>query len=220
MAKYLSVFFTVPVFIVMTMALAFQGIKGRIFIGIALFVSVFYVAGFSTQGVFFERNLSHLLPLWSVMFGVGSMALLKIVKTQWAYISMFFCLVACVFWLLSLSVVIDKEMFVGLDANKKLLAEYEKSILQEFHAKKVKSWNIMQELSNIKEDDGSIIYRVPMPKVPELSVLEQTFSRAGYQKIVNRKMPLSFLPYSQLQINQLPPVYAYYQRINHSEEGK
>ena len=214
---YLLVFFTVPVFLVM-LAAGLQNKKaGRLFFALALVVSAFYLFVFSAQGVFFERNFSHLLPLWAVLFGAGADVLLTRMKGAASLLAMRFLLSLCLCWLLFLSVQIDKELFVGLVDNKQRVSDYESALLREFSADKVVGFNVMSPEGSVAISEP-VLLRVPMPKVDSTALIDSVLRKNGFEQVATMQLPLAFLPYSQLQINQLPPAYAYYKKLNITEK--
>ena len=216
---YLAVFFTVPVFLVMLVS-GLQAKKNeRLFFTVAVAVSTFYLFAFAAQGVFFERNFSHLLPLWAVLFGAGSDVLLKRMKGSFSLLAMRSLLCLCVGWLLYLSVQIDKELFLGLAGNKQRVADYESELLREFSSEKVIALNVMN-LEGAARVSETVLLRVPMPKVDSTALIAGILQEKGFERVATINLPLAFLPYSQLQINQLPPAYAYYRKTDKELEVK
>ncbi len=215
LAAYGMVFFTLPVLVVMFSSFFLcTERKVKVFVGCSVFVSILYWVVFSMQGVFFERNLSHLLSLWAVLFGVGSSTLLSKMSGQLAKAGMVLCIALCLAWMLFLSWQIDRELFVGLERNKQAVALEEQILLKQYHAEKVKPFNVLKGLRALDGADATVIIRVSLPKLPEFLQVKKAFEGAGFKQIAYREMPLSFLPYNQLQINQLPPAYIYYQRTS------
>jgi 4-amino-4-deoxy-L-arabinose transferase-like glycosyltransferase len=214
---YLAVFFGIPVFLVM-LAAGFQLQRaGRLFFVLSALCSVFYLLVFSVQGVFFERNLSHLLPLWGILFGAGADALLTRMKGKSALLLMKGVLCCCLAWLLFLSASIDKEMFIGLAKNKNKISNYERELLQEFSATKIVSLNVLNPASSQRLSSLTLL-RVSMPKISSTGLIEVFLQKSGFAKIAAMEQPLAFLPYNQLQINQLPPAYIYYRKIGSNVE--
>ncbi len=214
---YLAVFFGIPIFLVMLAAGLQLQRAARLFFVLSALCSVFYLLLFSVQGVFFERNLSHLLPLWSVLFGAGADALLTRMKGRSALLLMKGLLCCCLVWLLFLSVSIDKEMFIGLEKNKNKIAHYEQALLQEFSATKIVALNVLNPASS-RQLSSSTLLRVPMPKISSTDMIEVFLQKNDFVKIAAMEQPLAFLPYNQLQINQLPPAYAYYRKTGQNAE--
>ncbi len=211
--EYSLVFFTLPIFIIIFSTL-FIGVsrKVKLFSGLVALISVLYWMIFSMQGVFFERNLSHLLPLWAVLFGVGASTLISKMSQGFARLGMSLCVALSLVWMLGLSWQIDQELFSGLARNKQMIAKEEVDLLKQYRADKMIPLNIMMGVNSLHGVDASVIVRVPELKVPEMALLTQALEVEEFKQVAYRELPLSFLPYNQLQINQLPVAYRYYQR--------
>lgn len=212
MSSYLAVFFSVPVLIIVTASLLKVEDRSKVFLWLAAGISVFYLMIFAVQSVFFERNLSHLLPLWAVMFGVGCETLLRAMHSAWALRVMRGILMVSVAWLLFLSVSIDRYFFVGLLDVKAEIARQEVALREQMGVSRIVHLNAMNGLEVVTRSDASVILRLALPKEPATVLVQQAMEQAGFQQVAYRELPLAFLPYSQLQINQLPPAYAYYRK--------
>ena len=123
---YMASFFGLPVLCVIVASVFQRNKIARYFSLAALLVSIFYLLLFARQGVFFERNLSHLLPLWAVMFALGFLVVFQFIKERWH-----FWLVAILFliWPLYLSVQIENYYFRGLSLVKQDVSHYEDGVL-------------------------------------------------------------------------------------------
>jgi hypothetical protein len=157
--------------------------------------------------------------LLAVLFGAGSDVLLKRMKGSFSLLAMRSLLFLCVGWLLYLSVQIDKELFLGLAGNKQRVADYESELLREFSSEKVIALNVMN-IEGAARVSETVLLRVPMPKVDSTALIEGVLQEGGFERVAAINLPLALLPYSQLQINQLPPAYAYYRKTDKELEVK
>ena len=205
---YLASFFGVPVLCVIVASFFQRNKLARYFSLAALLVSIFYLLLFSRQGVFFERNLSHLLPLWAVMFALGFLVVFQFIKERW-----YFWLIAILFfiWPLYLSMQIENYFFRGIELVKQDVSRYEEGVQVQFGAAKILPFQVLGKMQLEKIGDKHI-FRVPQYKLTGMAQVNAALTDAGFIQVAYIDLPLSFLPYNQLQINQFPPAYAYYQR--------
>lgn len=213
MFPYLGAFFSMPVLLVIGVSgfqrNAFQRNKlARCFAWYAAAVSVFYILLFARQGVFFERNLSHLMPLWAIMFALGFLVVFQFIKDRW-----YFWLVAVLFfiWPLYLANQINEHFFSGIESVKQDVSSYEEGVLSQYPSAKVIPFKMMGEnsLASFRSQD---ILRVPQHKLAGFVQVQAELEKYGFRRVAYIELPLLFLPYNQLQINQFPPAYTYYRR--------
>lgn len=205
---YLLDFFGAPVLLLIGVSFLQQGKQLRCFAFFSLGISVFYILLFARQGVFFERNLSHLLPLWAVMFALGFQLVFHFIRQHW-----YFWLVLVLFlsWPLYLSIQIDRYFFNGMETVQQDVSRYEQGLQAEFSVTRIIPFQLMGDMQKdiIGPQD---VLRVPQHKLPEMVQVDTALVAAGFQRIAYIELPLSFLPYNQLQINHFPPAYSYYRR--------
>ncbi len=205
---YLTSFFGLPVLCVIVASVFQRNKIARYFSLASLLVSIFYLLLFARQGVFFERNLSHLLPLWAVMFALGFLVVFQFIKQHW-----YFWLIAVLFfiWPLYLSMQIENYFFRGMGLVKQDVSRYEEGVQAQFSATKIIPFQFVgnMQLETMNNND---IVRVPQYKLSGMTQVNAALTKAGFIQVAYIDLPLSFLPYNQLQMNQLPPAYAYYQR--------
>lgn len=208
LVPYLLMFFSIPVLLLIGVAVLQRNARARCFAGYAAIVSIFYLLLFARQGVFFERNLSHLLPLWAVMFALGFLVVFNFIKQRW-----YFWLVAALFfmWPVYLSSQINLYFFRDIDRVKQDIARYEESVLARYSSGKVIPFKITGD-NQLERIDAKNILRVPQHKLPGMTQVNEAINAAGFERVGYMDLPLSFMPYNQLQINQFPPAYAYYVR--------
>jgi hypothetical protein len=206
---YLTVFFGLPVLILLVVSCRQQKIKARCFTGVCLLVSLFYVLLFARQGVFFERNLSHLLPLWSVLFALGFVEIFRSLEKLWQLVgvAMLFLL-----WPLYLSVQIDRYFFRNLETVKQGVFLYQQNIQKKFDVGKVVIFPIIGDQTIVDNMGKKEILRVPQHKLDGLLKVNRDLEYKHFYQVAYIELPLSYLPYNQLQINHFPPAYVYYLR--------
>lgn len=211
---YLAVFFGMPFFLVMAFVFYFekQNIyenkkQVKYFAYLTLAISAVYIFLFARQGVFFERNLSHLLPLWAVMFAMGMTNIMHLVKARWASALILFLVFL---WPVYLSFQIDRYFFRGLLVVRDNVARHDEGVSRDFLPGKVVPVNLMGgRLDAVTPDQ---ILRIPQNKLPEMEKVNALLAEKGFLQIARYELPLSFLPYSQLHINHFPPAYIYYKQ--------
>ncbi len=205
---YLNAFFSIPVLFLVAISVFNRNKKSRCFSIASLLVSFFYLLLFARQGVFFERNLSHLLPLWAVMFALGFLEVFNLVRFRW-----YFWLLAMLFflWPLYLSSQINGYFFRDMEAVKRNIYDYEDGIKKEFSAGKIIPFKMLggTQINAIAAQD---ILRIPQHKLAGMEQVKTSVEQAGFRRVGRIGLPLSFLPYNQLQINHFPPEYTYYLR--------
>ncbi|HSC76893.1 MAG TPA: glycosyltransferase family 39 protein [Pseudomonadales bacterium] len=205
---YLGTFFSIPVLFVMVVSGVQRSSPARCFAWYASGISAFYILLFASQGVFFERNFSHLMPLWAVMFALGFLVVFRFIKERW-----YFWVVAALFfiWPLYLSNQINEYFFRGIESVKDSASSYEESLLAQYASAKVVPFQLMGA-NPVESLSAQDILRVPEHKLAGLQQVQLALENAGFKRVGYFEMPLSFLPYNQLQINQFPPAYIYYRR--------
>lgn len=206
MFPYLGAFFSIPVLFIISISSFQRNSAARFFACYASIVSVFYILLFARQGVFFERNLSHLMPLWAVMFALGFLMAFRFIGKR-----RYFWLVATLFfiWPFYLSVQINKFFFRDLEGVKQNVASYEAGVLAQYSSHKIISLQMMGG-NPIEKFRKQEILRVPEHKLSGLAQVQEVIENSGFKRVAYLELPLSFLPYNQLQINQFPPAYVYY----------
>lgn len=217
MIPYLSFFFGLPVLFLLIFSFRQQTMKLRLFSGICLLLSIFYILLFARQGVFFERNLSHLVPLWSVMFALGFIENFRTLQKAWQIIGMAMLFLA---WPLLLSIQIDHYFFRNLQTVKKGISIDEQALQKQFGAGKTVMFPMMGDQTFLDKLGENIMLRIPQHKLDGMLQVYRELEEKDFSEIAYIKLPMSYLPYNQLQINHFPPAYAYYLRERVAATGK
>jgi hypothetical protein len=208
---YLAAFFG-PVLLLLPLSLLASRCAVRCFALLALAVSAAYLLLFARQGVFFERNLSHLLPLWAVLFAIASQAL-----WSWQPVAIRaavpLLLVLLLAWPLWLSWRISEDFFCGLPAVHERVAAHERDLATRFSGASVQSPSLFAGLQVVDGIAPGDILRVPQHKLAGLQQVHHSLQLKGFVLVDELVLPLAFLPYNQLQINHFPPAYGYYRRV-------
>lgn len=208
---YLAVFFG-PVLLLLPLSLLARLRAVRCFAALALAVSAAYLLLFARQGVFFERNLSHLLPLWAVLFAIACHALLS-----WPPFAgrpaVPLLLALLLAWPLWLSWRISEDFFRGLPVVQEHVVAHERQLAAQFAGASVQSPSLFAGLQVIDAIAQGDILRVPQHKLAGLQLVHNSLQEKGFVVVDELALPLAFLPYNQLQINHFPPAYRYYRRV-------
>lgn len=207
---YLLAFFGAPALLLVLLSLSAEKKNTRYFAWVSLSVSGFYVLLFAHQGVFFERNLSHLLPLWSILFALGFLAVTRRVSAG----SQFVLLLLALLWPAFLSMQIADNFFRHLDLVKQGVAAHERDLQSRFPGNQLQAPPVMSGPTVLYELPANALLRIPQHKLEGLVMVEDILQKQGFKQVDRFALPLSFLPYNQLQINHFPPAYAYYLREN------
>jgi len=209
MLPYLSFFFGFPALVLLLASVRQKEMKLRRFTIICFLVSMFYLLLFARQGVFFERNLSHLVPLWSVMFALGFLENFRRLQKNWQVAGMAMLFLA---WPLLLSIQIDKNFFRNLQIVRSGVSQHEQDLQKRFGTDKTVMLPMMGDQTFLDKFGGNNMLRVPQHKLEGMFQVYRELEEKDFRQIAYIKLPMSFLPYNQLQINHFPPAYEYYLR--------
>ena len=104
-----------------------------------------------------------------------------------------------------------KHFFRDMEAVKRNIYDYEDGIKKEFSAGKIIPFKMLggTQINAIAAQD---ILRIPQHKLAGMEQVKTSVEQAGFRRVGRIGLPLSFLPYNQLQINHFPPEYTYYLR--------
>jgi hypothetical protein len=177
-------------------------------------ITLFYCLLFAYQKVFFERNLSHLMPLWALLFSLGVGEVWQLLKnTRWMQCVL---IVAVVFFLVDRAILsqgIVNAFFGGSDVVPNLVNEAEKKWLDQQQATSVLRVNPMRDAALLDTAHAGTLMQMPRYKLPVQAVIDKRVLDSGWHFIGHLELPFGDLPYNQLQINHAPVAYDYYKKI-------
>ncbi len=212
---YLHDFFGWPFGVLVALSLFSKRKVLRCFAVGVLAVSVLYLLIFAKATVFFERNLSHLLPLWSVCFALGVQVLLRQLqlfscRTSWASLAAVLLSLSALAYGAHLSWKIVDVIFHNADVWRKQLVDHDTAVLDRHAASRVLAMRWIPDESKLGSLPADVVIRMPVAQQKYRMLVREIFQSHGYVFSESVAMPLGELAYSQLQINHLPAAYDYY----------
>lgn len=175
-------------------------------------VTVGYVLLFAAQQVFFERNLSHLLPLWAVLYGLTLAGSIGGQASRWRGAAVLLSLLLLVLPA-RLSHAVVQTVFRGSSVVPALLSAHEQQLLHRYPGKVV-VFNPLQDPDLPDQLGKGVLLRVMQVKLPVQWQLNMRLQSAGWVGVSHLSLPLGELPYNQLQINHAPPGVDYYIKLD------
>jgi 4-amino-4-deoxy-L-arabinose transferase-like glycosyltransferase len=177
-------------------------------------ITLFYCLLFAYQKVFFERNLSHLMPLWALLFPLGVGEVWQSLKnTRWMQCVL---IVAVMFFLVDRTILsqgIVNVFFGGSNVVSNLVNEAEKKWLDQQQTTSVLRVNPMRDAALLDTANAGTLMQMPRYKLPIQAVIDKRVLDSGWHFIGHLELPFGDLPYNQLQINHAPVAYDYYKKI-------
>lgn len=217
---YLAGFLGWPAIFLLVASLWVKAPVLRTVVRLSWLVTVTYLLVFAHATVFFERNLSHLLPLWAICFSLGSTALFArasmlagknrvVARTAVGVI-----VIAALFFGVCMSWQIVSIVFHDSQSFRVKIARMDVDMQQKYGAERVLPLNFTPDFSRLDRLQGNVLLRMPVAEPKFRDVAKQLFREHGYELLEAMPMPLGRLPYNQLQVNHMPVAYEYYRRIN------
>jgi 4-amino-4-deoxy-L-arabinose transferase-like glycosyltransferase len=216
---YVIGFFGWPAIFLCVVSLFITASVLRLVVQLSWLATLVYVLIFSHATVFFERNLSHLVPLWAICFALGAMALftcanMLIGKSRYvARISVGVIVVAALFYGACMSWQIVTIVFHDSESLHAKISQHDADMQQKYGAQRVMSLNFAPDFSKLDRLQGNVLLRMPVAQPKFRDVVIELFAQHGYERVATIPMPLGQLPYNQLQVNHIPVAYEYYKRI-------
>lgn len=210
---YLYAFFSAPVWVMLLLPVWLPlPRRQKCLVYAAWLATVGYLLLFAAQQVFFERNLSHLLPLWAVLFGLAVAACSREPTHRQTTLAVLLAMLLAMLVLIAparLSHGVVQTFFRGSTSVADMTRLHEQPLLQRYRSKLV-VFNPMQDPGLPDRPGKGMLLRVMQIKQPVQRQINQRLQEAGWIYVSTLHLPLGELPYNQLQINHAPPGYDYY----------
>jgi hypothetical protein len=208
--SYLIGFFGVPAWLLLCLpAIRPLPVTWRRMVWVCLLITLLYGFLFAWQKVFFERNLSHLMPLWAVLFALGARQLVRAMPSRLLQSLGCLLLVILLAERAVLSQGIVSAFFRGSTAVAQQITAYEQNVRNAYPGAVIE-WQPMQDPALPDRAGTDVVLRVPHIKLPVQRLLDARMQQAGWTAIGRLPLPYGTLPYNQLQINHAPVAYDYY----------
>lgn len=217
---YLAGFFGWPAIFLFVASLLVRAPVLRAVVRLSWLVTAAYLLVFSHATVFFERNLSHLLPLWAICFALGSVALFSHASMLAgrnrvaARTSAGVLVAAALFYGAFMSWQIVSIVFHDSQSFRATIARLDVDMQKKHGAQRVLPLNFTPDFSKLDRLQDNVLLRMPVAEPKFREVARQLFRQRGYENVETVPMPLGQLPYNQLQVNHIPVTYEYYKRTS------
>lgn len=206
---YLYAFFSAPVWVVLLLPVWLPLPRRQKYLVYAAWLAtVGYLLLFAAQQVFFERNVSHLLPLWASVFGLAVAACSRAQTSRQTALAVLLTVLLLV-EPVRLSHELVQTFFRGSAVVADMTRSHEQPLLQRYRSKLV-VFNPMQDAGLLNRSGKGVLLRVMQIKLPVQRQINQRLQEAGWICVSTLRLPFEHLPYNQLQINHAPPGYDYY----------